>query len=120
MTTLACPPAPITATLVLLFTALFRLPPSFICVPSSVPSRPPLKYRHRGMPPGADAFALEHLNHGQRQNLQIEPKAAMVHIPNVELEFLFPRNGVAPVDLRPARDARFHFMTPPLLDCVPR
>ena len=38
----------------------------------------------------------------------------MVHIPNVQLELLFPGNGVSAIHLRPARDARHHFVPPRL------
>src|SRR5271169_1177053 len=36
----------------------------------------------------------------------------MINIPDIHLEFLFPGNGVTPVDLCPSGDSRFHLMLP--------
>ena len=43
----------------------------------------------------------------------------MVHIPDIQIELLFPRKGVPPVDLRPPGDARFNLMPPHLFRGVP-
>ena len=41
----------------------------------------------------------------EEKYLEVEEKGAVVDIPDVEAEFLFPRKGVAAVYLRPAGDA---------------
>lgn len=42
----------------------------------------------------------------------------MINIPHIQCEFIFPRQGIAPVDLRPASDARLDLMTAHLLRSV--
>ncbi len=39
----------------------------------------------------------------------------MVHVPDIQLELLFPGQGVPPVYLGPARNSGFHLVTPGLL-----
>lgn len=58
------------------------------------------------MPFLADALASDHIEHGQPKNLHIEPKAAMIYIPNIKIEFFLPCQSVPAVDLRPSGNAR--------------
>jgi hypothetical protein len=67
----------------------------------------------------ANAFATDRLAHGHRENAHVEPERAMINVPDVAFELLFPAQSVAPVDLRPARDSRSDFMTTRLLWRVP-
>ncbi len=70
----------------------------------------PHELRSGGTALGADAFAFENLRQRHKEDLDIQPESTVIHIPDVELEFLFPRERVAAVHLRPAGDAGAHFV----------
>ena len=52
-----------------------------------------------------DAISARCFEDCKEKYLEVEEKGAVVDIPDVEAEFLFPRKGVAAVYLRPAGDA---------------
>ena len=52
-----------------------------------------------------DAVPARCLEDGEEKNLEVEEKGAVVDVPDIEAELLFPRKGVAAVYLRPAGDA---------------
>jgi len=66
-----------------------------------------------------DTFAANDLTQRHPDHLQIEAARHIVHIPDIQFEFLFPRNGVAAVDLRPPGDAGTYRMTAGLFGRVP-
>jgi hypothetical protein len=35
----------------------------------------------------------------------------VIHVPHIQFKFFFPAYGIAAIHLRPAGDARLHFMT---------
>src|ERR1039458_958284 len=78
------------------------------------------EFWHRRMPLLADAVRPQHLEQGQQENLDVEPKAPVVHIPDVKIEFLFPGDRVPAVDLRPAGNAWLNLVTPTLVRAVAR
>jgi len=69
-----------------------------------------LGHTHRRLPGLADALAHDDLAHSQPQNFEVEPEGEVVNIPDIIRKFLFSRNGVAPIDLRPTGNAEAHFM----------
>src|SRR4051812_34067014 len=52
--------------------------------------------------------APEQRERGQREDLQVEPRGAVLDVPEVELDALLPREGGTAVHLRPAGQARLH------------
>ena len=52
-----------------------------------------------------DVAARDDLPDGARQNLQVHPERAVIHILEIEIEFLFPGQAVSPTDLRQPGDA---------------
>src|SRR5947208_4899842 len=58
--------------------------------------------RHGCFVGGRNSMAIEDAPDGEEQNLEVEPDALVIHIPNIIGELFFPRNRVAAVDLRPA------------------
>ncbi|HQG66912.1 MAG TPA: hypothetical protein PLA32_14160, partial [Smithella sp.] len=62
----------------------------------------------------ADPFPFEDLPDGHGDDLDVQPQGPVVHIPNIQPELLFPGDGVAAVDLRPAGNFRFYFVSPHL------
>src|ERR687885_657201 len=50
-----------------------------------------------------------------REDLQVEPRRAVLDVPDVELDPLVPRQPRAAVDLRPAGDPRLHVQPPALV-----
>ncbi len=46
-----------------------------------------------------------HTAKAAKQDLRIEPEAAMIDVPNIKSEAFIPANGIASIDLRPACDA---------------
>ena len=78
----------------------------------------PEELRHGGMTFGADASAFQNLDNRKEEDLDIEPDAPVVYLPDVELELLFPTEAVAAADLRPAGDAGLDFVPPGLLGGV--
>jgi hypothetical protein len=65
-----------------------------------------------------DAAAREHLPHGKCEDLHIEEEGAVIDIPHVERELLFPGERVSAGDLREPGDARTNFVTAGLFGCV--
>ena len=78
------------------------LPHSYICTSH--------EFRHGRMSALADAVAAQHLRDRHPENLEVKPDAAIINVPNVQLELLFPGKAVASVHLHPARDTRYHLM----------
>lgn len=95
-TTLPCPPAPITE---------FAIP---------------RERGHGGFPLRRNAFFNQDFFDCQKQDFHIQPKAEIVGVPNIAGELFVPRKRVAPVDLRPAGNARFHFVAAVLKFVVKR
>ena len=62
-----------------------------------------------------DVLPHKHFPDGQEENLCIQRERQMVHVPDIQLEFPLPGDVVAPVHLRPSRDARPHLVPPELL-----
>lgn len=62
-----------------------------------------------------DAVPARRLEDGKKEDFEVEEKRAVVDIPDVEAEFLFPRKCVAAVHLRPAGYAGPDFMAARLL-----
>ncbi len=58
----------------------------------------------------ADALARENLPDSHDDNPRIQPERLVIHVPHIEREFLFPRDCVAPVHLRPTGDAGSDFV----------
>ena len=52
-----------------------------------------------------DAILARCFEDSEEKDLEVEEKRAVVDVPNVEAELLFPRKGVAAVYLRPAGDS---------------
>ena len=78
------------------------------------------EFWHRRMSLLADAVPLQHLEQGQRENLDVEPEAAMVHVPDVKIELILPRERIPTVDLGPTRYTRLDFVPPTLSRVVVR
>src|ERR1035437_914413 len=70
----------------------------------------PHELRHCGVARLADSISPKHLQHRHPENLGIQPKAPMIHVPHVQLKLLFPGKAVAAVHLRPAGNTRLHFV----------
>src|SRR5688572_27523849 len=96
MTTLACPLAPNTNT------------------PASVMAGAAGELGHGRAAGFGDAVRPQHSQHCQRQYLHVRCKRYVLDVPDVVLETLFPRERIAPVHLRPARNPRPH-LVPALL-----
>ena len=62
-----------------------------------------------------DTAPASYTTKASKQDLRIEPEAAMVDVPHVEGEAFVPTNSIASVDLRPARDAGTDLMSAHLL-----
>ena len=62
----------------------------------------------------ADSLTAEDPGERRGNNLQIQPKGAMVDIPDIEFEFLFPGDGIPAVNLSPTSDSRLDFLAPQL------
>lgn len=67
-----------------------------------------------------DAAHCKHAGNRKRQDFDVQPYTAMIHIPDIEAEPLFPAQPVAPVHLSQAGQAGHYFMPAPLLWCVER
>src|SRR5690554_3263549 len=67
-----------------------------------------------GMPGLGNTVAAHDFPQGHPENPQIQPEAAVVHVPDVEAKLVVPFQGIAAIDLGPARDAGPHRMTPEL------
>ena len=76
---------------------------------------PPIKRLHGGIALLRDTITLQHLHDGNPDNFQVCHQRHMIHIPHVQFEFLRPADGIAPMTLRPTRDARSDFMPTGLL-----
>lgn len=70
---------------------------------------------HCGGVGGIDVVAPEHLFESCQHYAAVGEERDMVDIPDVELEFLMPADGVAAVTLRPAGDAGAYFVASGLL-----
>src|ERR1700683_3353199 len=77
------------------------------------------KFRHVRVPRLRNAVASHYLQQRFCQDKDVEPEALVIHIPEVEIEFSPPIEGISAVHLRPSRDAWLHVMTPPLLRRIP-
>lgn len=75
----------------------------------------PQEFLHRRLPWLADPFTFEDLPDGQGDDLQVQPKRQVIHVPHIQIELLLPGERVAAVHLRPASDAGAHFMARKLL-----
>src|SRR3954468_2546431 len=49
-----------------------------------------------------------------QQDPEVDPRRAVLDVPDIQLDPLGPRQGRAPVDLRPSRDPGLHLEPPPL------
>ena len=67
-----------------------------------------------------DVRAPEHFERGEKEDFHVHPKRNVVDVPHVQLELARPRNRVASVHLRPARDAGADFVAARLLRRVKR
>src|SRR6185436_17220709 len=101
ITTLPCPLAPIRTT-------------SVIAPPASGESR------HVRMAGLRQPLGGDDLLHRLPEDPQVEPDGAVIDIPDVEAQALFPGLRVAAVDLRPAGDAGPHFVPARLLGRIER
>ena len=63
-------------------------------------------------------MAADDLTQRTAEDLAVEAKGPVVDVPDVQRELVVPRERVAAVDLRPARDPRPHLVPPLLLGCV--
>lgn len=61
------------------------------------------------------SVAAKDAEDGECEDFEVEREAAMVDVPDVEFEFLFPGECVASVDLGPAGESWFHFVAAHLL-----
>lgn len=68
----------------------------------------------------ADALACENLPDSHPDDLKVQPDRAVIHIPDIQGELLFPGDGIAPVDLRPAGDTGAQCVASRLLRRVER
>ena len=67
-----------------------------------------------------DAISARCFEDCEEKYLEVEEKGAVVDIPDVEAEFLFPRKGVAAVHLRPAGDSGTNLVAACLLGRIAR
>src|SRR4051812_9528194 len=77
--------------------------------PATPPRAPPPRRRAGSPAPPAGVALVRPGEEGARrarQDLQVDPRRAMLDIPDVELDALIPRHARAAVDLRPAGDPR--------------
>src|SRR5262245_13244904 len=51
-----------------------------------------------------DTLAPEYLYYCHKEDFQIKQKRAVCHVPDVQIQFLLPGDGIATVDLGPSRD----------------
>ena len=65
-----------------------------------------LEFRHSGVSCCRHAPPAQHVPQRQRQNAQVQPEAAVLHLPDIQAEFLFPAECMAAIDLRPAGEPR--------------
>src|SRR3546814_1105350 len=70
----------------------------------------PGELAHGSFALGTDALAGQHQLHGHGQYFHVQPEAAVIHVPYVQLEALRPVYSVAAVDLRPSRQTGTHFV----------
>jgi len=66
----------------------------------------PHKLFHRCLSRLADPCPCEDLPNRYDDDLDIQPHRPIVHIPNIQPEFLFPSDGIAGVDLHPTSNTR--------------
>ncbi len=75
---------------------------------------------HRRVSGGRDAFSAKDRRDRHDEDAQVEQERPVVHVPDVHLEALVPRDGVSAVDLRPSGDSRADLVPASLLGIVAR
>src|SRR5580692_6585131 len=65
----------------------------------------------------SNSLSLKDLQHRQAKNPHVEPKAAMINVPDVENELHFPSEFVSTVDLSPSSHSGLYFV-PTASRCV--
>src|SRR5205823_4107352 len=73
--------------------------------------------RRRSSPPAAGIALVrssEERARRARENLQVDPRRAVLDVPDIEFDALVPRQPSATVDLRPAGDSRLDVEPPAL------
>jgi hypothetical protein len=66
----------------------------------------------------ADSIASHHSECSEHNDLQVQPQAAMVDVPDIKAKFVFPANGIPAIHLSPTGHAWQHFVPPTLLGTV--
>ena len=79
-----------------------------------------IKDLHRGVSLLRDVRTFQDLLDGQPYHYEIGFQRHVFHIPDIELELLCPRDGITPMTLCPAADARTHLMAAGLLFGIER
>src|SRR5690606_35106181 len=77
----------------------------------SISSATTFEFRHCRLTVRADAFSDAYATHRQAQYFGIQPTATIIHIPDVQVEFLFPAQSIAALDLRPPCNAGAHLLS---------
>lgn len=67
-----------------------------------------------------DAFSKQHLFDCDENHLHVCSQRHMIYVPDIQLEFLSPRDGITAMTLRPSAYARPNLMTAHLLFAVKR
>src|SRR5438128_868774 len=75
---------------------------------------------HGRVPRLGDAVGGDHPHEGEPQDLQVEREGAVLDVPGVQAQALFPRLRVAAIHLRPAGDAGPHVVAARLLGRIER
>src|SRR6185437_12007899 len=66
---------------------------------------------HRDMTAVTDAFAAHDAHDGEEQNAQVESETHAIDVLDIEGKLLAPRERVASIHLRQARNTRTHIVT---------
>lgn len=76
-----------------------------------IPSVCPVKRMHCSLSFKRDISTGKYFLYSQKNNFNIQPHRQVIHIPNIQFEFLCPRDIVPPVDLCPTRNSRTDLMS---------
>ena len=63
-------------------------------------------------------FSLDDLPHRAKQYASVKPQRSVINVPDIEQEFLFPRDAVPAIDLRESSKPVLHVVTAHLLGSV--
>ena len=78
----------------------------------------PIKCLHGGVAGLADAFGLDEFLEGDGDDFQVSYQGHMIHIPDVQFEFLCPTNSITAMTLSPSANTRSYIMSSGLLSRI--